>query len=288
MDAQLTAQAQKLPAKVFEARGVRVGFERRVHIVVVVLDDKPGESDAVFLDQTCEVGPPHVGVKVAHRGIEVALDVLARPAGHRRGEVVEIEGAAINDRPGKRVSKQAECLCIDAAHAFFGKTEVAEDDPALAVGVLPNKRQFALVGCHSVHRAVLRKRNDERRLIGVGESKVMRAAAEHKVGGKTNARRHVPASSHFLHAKLLGERLEKPIGFRRQVHHELTAVTHPGHKVGRALPQARQVAHRENHFLIACQIRQLLLGQIDQISLDACLVEHRLDIVKRVGRRHLV
>ena len=65
MDAQLTAQAQKLPAKVFEARGVRVGFERRVHIVVVVLDDKPGESDAVFLDQTCEVGPPHVGVKVA-------------------------------------------------------------------------------------------------------------------------------------------------------------------------------------------------------------------------------
>ena len=116
----------------------------------------------------------------------------------------------------------------------------------------------------------------------------MRAAAEHKVGGKTNARCLIPPNPHFLHAKLLGERLEKPIGFRRQVHHELAAIAHPGNEIGCALPQARQVAHRENHFLIACQIRQLLLGQIDQISLDACLVEHRLDIVKRVGRRHLV
>ena len=65
MDAQLTAQAQKLPAKVFEARGVRVGFERRVHIVVVVLDDKSGKGYAVLLDQAREIGPPHVGVKAA-------------------------------------------------------------------------------------------------------------------------------------------------------------------------------------------------------------------------------
>ena len=115
----------------------------------------------------------------------------------------------------------------------------------------------------------------------------MRAAAEHEVGSKADARRHVPAGSHFRHAKLLGKRLEKSVSFRWQVHHELAAVAHPGYKVGCALPQARQVAHREYHFLIAFKVRQLLLGQVDQVGLDACLIEHRLDIVKRVDGRHL-
>ena len=155
MNAQLTAQAQELSGKVFEARDVRVGFEWRIHIVVVVLDDKAREGDAVFLDQAREVGPPHVGVEVADRGVVVALDILARPARHRRGEVVEVEGAAIDDRPGKCVAEQAKCLCIDAAHALFGKAEIAEDNPALAVGILPDKRQFAVVGRHGMHRAVL-------------------------------------------------------------------------------------------------------------------------------------
>ena len=155
MNAQLTAQAQELSGKVFEARGVRVGFERRIHLVVVVLDDKAREGDAVFLDQAREVGPPHVGVEVADRGVVVALDVLARPARHRGGEVVEIEGAAVDDRPSECVAEQAKCLRIDAAHTLFGKAEIAEDDPSLAVGILPDKRQLAVVSRHGMHRAVL-------------------------------------------------------------------------------------------------------------------------------------
>ena len=115
----------------------------------------------------------------------------------------------------------------------------------------------------------------------------MCAAANHEVGSKADARRHIPAGSHFLHAKLLGKRLEKPVSFRRQIHHELAAVAHPGHKVGRALPQARQVAHREDDLFIPFQVRQLLFGQVDQVGLDACLIEHRLDVFECAGRRHL-
>ena len=59
------------------------------------------------------------------------------------------------------------------------------------------------------------------------------------------------------------------------------------YKVGRAMSQTRQVAHREDDFFIPFKVRQLLLGQVDQVGLDACLIEHRLDIVKRVDGRHL-